>query len=49
MQSKNEVTAAETKFIKVAASFSERNDITFDAWREFGVSAAVLKKAGITR
>jgi hypothetical protein len=49
MKSKNEVAAAETKFIKVAASFSERNDITFDAWREFGVSAAVLKKAGITR
>ena len=49
MKSKSEVTAAETKFIKVAASFSERNDITFDAWREFGVSAAVLKKAGITR
>ena len=49
MKSKNEVTAAETQFIKVAASFSERNDITFDAWHEFGVSAAVLKKAGITR
>ena len=49
MKSKNEVAAAETKFIGVAASFSERNDITFDAWREFGVSAAVLKKAGITR
>ena len=49
MKSKNEVAAAETKFIEVAASFSERNDITFDAWREFGVSAAVLKKAGITR
>ena len=49
MKSKNEVAAAETKFIGVAASFSERNDITIDAWREFGVSAAVLKKAGITR
>lgn len=49
MKSKSEVATAETKFVKVAASFSERNDITFDAWREFGVSAAVLKKAGIAR
>lgn len=49
MKSKSEVAIAETKFVKVAASFSERNDITFDAWREFGVSAAVLKKAGIAR
>ena len=49
MKSKSEVATAETKFVKVAASFSERNDITFDAWREFGVSIAMLKKAGITR
>ena len=49
MKSKSEVATAEAKFIKVAASFSERNEITFDAWREFGVTAAVLKKAGITR
>lgn len=49
MKSKSEVAIAETKFVKVAASFSERNDITFDAWHEFGVSAAVLKKAGIAR
>ncbi len=49
MKSKSEVATAETKFVKVAASFSERNDITFEAWREFGVSAAVLKKAGIAR
>ena len=49
MKSKSEVATAEAKFIKVAASFSERNEITFDAWREFGVTAAVLKKAGISR
>ena len=49
MKSKNEVATAEAKFIKVAASFSERNEITFDAWREFGVTAAVLKKARISR
>ena len=49
MKSKAEVSAAEAKFIKVARSFSERNDITYDAWREFGVTPTVLKKAGIER
>ncbi len=49
MKTKAEVSAAEAKFVKVARSFSQRNDITYDAWREFGVSDAVLKKAGIVR
>ena len=35
------------KFVKVAKKFSDRNDITYDAWREVGVSQSVLKKAGI--
>lgn len=47
MKSKAEIVAAEARFIKVAKSFSERNDITYDAWREFGVGPAVLKRAGI--
>lgn len=47
MKSKTEIAAAETRFVKVAKSFSERNDITYDAWREFGVTPAVLKRAGI--
>lgn len=49
MKTKAEVTAAEAKFVRVARSFSTRNDITYDAWREFGVSDAVLKKAGIAK
>lgn len=49
MKTKTEVSAAEAKFVKVARSFSTRNDITYDAWREFGVSDAVLKKAGIVK
>ena len=49
MKSKTEIVSAETKFIKVARSFSQRNDITYDAWREFGVTPSVLKKAGITK
>ena len=47
MKSKTEIAAAESRFIKVAKSFSERNDISYDAWREFGVTPAVLKRAGI--
>ena len=47
MKSKTEVQAAETKFVKVAKRFSDRNEITYDAWREVGVSPTVLKKAGI--
>lgn len=47
MKSKTEIAAAESRFIKVAKSFSQRNDITYDAWREFGVTPAVLKRAGI--
>ena len=49
MKTKAEVATAEARFIKVARSFSERNDITYDAWREFGVTPAVLKRAGIER
>ena len=49
MKSKTEVVAAEAKFVKVARSFSDRNEITYDAWREFGVAPTVLKRAGIEK
>ena len=49
MKTKSQVSAAEAQFVKVARSFSKRNEITYDAWREFGVSDAVLKKAGIAK
>lgn len=49
MKSKAEVQAAEARFLKVAKKFSDRNDISFDAWREVGVSPTVLKKAGIAQ
>ena len=48
MKTPAQVKAAEAKFVKVAKKFSDRNDISFDAWREVGVSPAVLKKAGIS-
>lgn len=47
MKTKSEISEAETRFVKVARTFSRRNGITYDAWREFGVPDSVLKKAGI--
>lgn len=37
------------EFIEVAANYSERQGITYAAWREVGVPAAVLREAGIGR
>ena len=36
-------------FVAVAVSYSGRKGITYAAWREVGVPAAVLKRAGISR
>ena len=36
-------------FVAAAKSYGERKGITYAAWREAGVDAAVLKRAGITR
>ena len=39
----------EADFVAHAAAYSERKGITYSAWRESGVSADALKKAGIRR
>lgn len=39
----------EAAFISVAQSYSERNSISYGAWRQIGVEPAVLRKAGIHR
>jgi hypothetical protein len=39
----------EDAFVKVAASYSARQGISYAAWREVGVPAAVLKRADISR
>jgi hypothetical protein len=44
-----DVVGLEKDFIKVAKSYSARKGISYGAWREFGVTPEVLKKAGITR
>ena len=44
-----DTAALEKEFVKVAKDYSDRKGISYGAWREFGVSADVLKKAGISR
>jgi len=44
-----DITALEEEFVKVARSYSERKGISYAAWREIGVDAPVLKRAGIRR
>lgn len=41
--------ALEAGFVKVARSYSDRQGISYTTWREIGVDAAVLGKAGIRR
>ena len=43
------VAELEPEFIAVAKSYGQRKGISYAAWREFGVSASVLKAAGISR
>jgi hypothetical protein len=44
-----DLEAFEAEFIKVAKSYSERQGISYAAWREVGVAPSVLTKAGLTR
>jgi hypothetical protein len=39
----------EDAFCDVAASYSERKGIEYSTWREMGVSAATLRRAGVAR
>ena len=49
MDSGVDLTRLETDFTKVAKGYAERKGITYAAFRQIGVPAAVLKKAGISR
>ena len=44
-----DLEALQKDFVKEAKEYSERKGITYSAWREAGVPAAVLKEAGIPR
>jgi hypothetical protein len=39
----------EESFVKVAKGYGDRKGISYASWRDVGVSAAVLKRAGISR
>ena len=47
LDSAADLEALEAGFVEYAASYSERKGITWTAWREAGVPAATLRKAGI--
>jgi hypothetical protein len=44
-----DLTALERGFVKVGKAYAQRKGIGYAAFREFGVPAEVLKKAGVTR
>jgi hypothetical protein len=49
MGDKVDVSALEEGFVSVAKSYSHRQGISYATWREIGVDAAVLKRAGMSR
>ena len=44
-----DLSALEDGFVDAAAGYGARKGITYAAWREVGVPAAILKRAGIRR
>jgi hypothetical protein len=47
--SDQDMETLEEAFVKVAGSYSQRHGLTYADWRTEGVSASVLKRAGIGR
>jgi hypothetical protein len=44
-----DIAAFEKAFVKVAKAYSQRQGISYAAWRKVGVPPAVLKAAGLGR
>ena len=44
-----DIEAVEAGFVAHARSYSDRKGISYTAWREQGVTAAILRQAGIPR
>jgi hypothetical protein len=44
-----DLSELEEDFVRTAAGYSQRKGITYAAWRDAGVDATVLKRAGIPR
>ena len=49
MGSNVDLKSIEDAFVKVAASYSDRQGISWASWREVGVPASVLTRAGLSR
>jgi hypothetical protein len=49
MGAKVDMSALEAGFVAVAKSYSQRQGISYATWRDVGVDAAVLKRAGLSR
>jgi hypothetical protein len=49
LDDKTDVGELEAEFIGCAAEYSETKGISYSVWRDMGVSADVLRQAGITR
>lgn len=49
VEAKVDLSELELGFVDAAKPYSERKGISYAAWRELGVDAAVLKRAGISR
>jgi hypothetical protein len=47
LDNSQDVDSLEAGFIENVASYSERKGVSYTAWREFGVPASTLRKAGI--
>jgi hypothetical protein len=45
----DDLAEAQAEFIAIAEAYSERQGISYSAWREIGVPAAVLRDAGLSR
>lgn len=44
-----DIKKLEQEFVNVVKGFSQRRGISYGAWRDAGISADVLKKAGVPR
>lgn len=44
-----DMEALEVEFVAVAKSYSDSKSISYASWRDVGVSAGTLKRAGISR
>jgi uncharacterized protein YicC (UPF0701 family) len=49
MDTKVDLAKLEAEFVKVAKAYSQRKGIEYASWRELGVAADVLRRAGIGR